>query len=60
MSKKIDADRLKFECEQLFKQYREENPDWDKYLTDSTYYELMDWYDYKMGLLMTQDTRTAL
>lgn len=36
--------------EQLFKQYRQENPDWADYLTDSTYYEMMDWYDYIHGI----------
>ena len=36
--------------EDLFKQYQEENPDWEKFLTDSTYYELMSWFDYKAKL----------
>lgn len=35
--------------EQLFKQYGQENPDWAEYLTDSTYYEMVDWYDYAHG-----------
>lgn len=30
--------------EEYFKKYKEENPDWDRYLTDSTYYELKDFY----------------
>ena len=33
-----------------FEEYKIENPDWEKYLTDSTFYELMDWYDFKHGL----------
>jgi len=36
--------------EDLFKQYKEENPDWAKYLTDSTFYELMSWYDNGHGI----------
>ena len=33
-----------------FEKYKQENPDWNLFLTDSTYYELMDWYDAKHGL----------
>ncbi len=33
----------------LFKQYEAENPNYRQYLTDSTYYELMSWYDDKHG-----------
>lgn len=33
-----------------FEEYKKSNPNWEKYLTDSTYYELMDWYDSKYGL----------
>lgn len=36
--------------EQLFKHYRQGNPDWKENLTDSTYYEMMDWYDYIHGI----------
>lgn len=38
------------EYEKLFEQYKQQNPDWAEYLTDSTYYELMDWYDYNHGI----------
>lgn len=33
-----------------FEEFRKENPDWNKYLTDSTYYEIMEWYENKYGL----------
>lgn len=33
----------------LFEQYGAENPNYRQYLTDSTYYELMSWYDDKHG-----------
>ena len=38
------------EYEKLFEQYKQQNPDWAEYLTDSTYYELMEWYDYNHGI----------
>lgn len=39
----------KFELD--LKKLKEDKPDWDKNLTDSTYFELMDWYDttYHLG-----------
>jgi len=36
--------------EDLFKQFKKEQPDWHKYLTDSTYYELMAFYDEKNNI----------
>lgn len=33
-----------------FERFKKDNPDWDKFLTDSTYYDLMGWYDDKYGL----------
>lgn len=35
-----------------FKEYEKENPKYREYLTDSTYFELMDWYD------LTHETKT--
>ena len=31
--------------EKEFEQYKKDNPDWERTMTDSTYYELMKWYD---------------
>ena len=33
-----------------FSEFRKDNPTWGKYLTDSTFYEMMSWYDEKHGL----------
>jgi hypothetical protein len=38
-----------------YKEYEKENPDFRKYLTDSTYFELMDWYDFKHGIETSED-----
>lgn len=37
--------------ERDFELFKSQNADWGKYLTDSTYFELMDWYDatYHLG-----------
>ena len=37
------------EYEKLFKQFKKERPSSIKYLTDSTFFELMDWYDEKQN-----------
>lgn len=39
--------RINEKYEEYFKNYKEENPDWDTYLTDSTYYELKEFYAHK-------------
>lgn len=44
----MDKNAKDFEVE--FSKFKEENPTWEKYLTDSTYYDLMSWYDAKHGL----------
>lgn len=36
--------------DKLFEEFKKENPDWDKRLTDSTYYDFAVWYDEKHGL----------
>ena len=41
--------------EALFKQFKKENPDWKKYLTDSIYYDLAGWYDVKKGIANPDD-----
>lgn len=38
-----------------FSEFRKDNPTWEKYLTDSTYYEMMSWYDGKHGLANKDD-----
>lgn len=35
--------------DKAFELFKIENPKWDEYLTDSTYYDLMDWYANKYG-----------
>ena len=30
-----------------FERFKKDDPNWDRFLTDSTYYELMGWYDAK-------------
>ena len=30
-----------------FERFKKDDPNWDRFLTDSTYYELMSWYDAK-------------
>ena len=35
--------------DEAFELFKEEYPKWDEYLTDSTYYELKDWYAAKYG-----------
>ena len=33
-----------------FERFKKDDPNWDRFLTDSTYYELMGWYDAKHNL----------
>ena len=35
--------------ELLFEQFKYENGGWSEYITDSTYYEIQDWFAYKCG-----------
>lgn len=38
------------EFETAFAEFEKKNPNWKKYLTDSTYYELAEWYDEYLGI----------
>jgi hypothetical protein len=42
--------KIDLNYDKLIQEYENEYPDWLKYFTDSTYYELMSWYEYKHGI----------
>ena len=42
-------DEMKRLYELLFQQFKYENDGWSEYITDSSYYELQDWFVYKCG-----------
>lgn len=44
-----DADKSEL-FDREFEEFKSENPDWKKYLTDSTYYDILNWYEKKHGL----------
>ena len=50
-------DTKKFD--EAWKLYQQENPDWYKFLTDSTYYEIKDWYEHKYGFEYDEDVGYA-
>ena len=42
-------DEIKKLYKLLFERYKCENDNWPEYITDSTYYEIQDWFAYKCG-----------
>jgi hypothetical protein len=46
---KADPEQVKKLFNQYFEEYKKDNPDWEEYFSDSTYYEIADWYDSKHG-----------
>ena len=48
-------DEIKELYKLLFERYKCENDDWSECLTDSTYYEIQDWFAYKCGCEFNDD-----
>lgn len=48
-------DEIKKLYKLLFERYKCENDDWSEYITDSTYYEIQDWFTYKCGCGFNDD-----
>lgn len=36
--------------DEIIEKFKEENPDWDIYFSDSVYFELGDWFAHKCGV----------